>query len=204
MASLTILRKQPTFRDASNSFPAKWHLRNERRNSILMTCHYPDLVSVSNWLKQFSQAVRLIRSTTQIWVVTRHQYRISALVSQTSFRWETVGGVAKCDNLKKFETRAFYSFFTAPDRTTLNLCGPPAVGGLLGPKRSWTCKWPAKLGETAVRSLSDNKVRHPCCILRHSILWSKEERYLECMTSYWCLKVILLGSPRITKNHWEV
>ena len=132
MASLTILRKQPTFRDASNSFPAKWRPRNERRNSILMTCHFPDLVSVSNWLKQFSQAVRLIRSTTQVWVVTRHQYGISALVSQTSFRWETVGGVAKCDNLKKFETRAFYSFFTAPDRTTLNLCGPPAVGRLLG------------------------------------------------------------------------
>ena len=33
---------------------------------------------------------------TQIWVVTRHQYRISALVSQTSFRGETSGGVAKC------------------------------------------------------------------------------------------------------------
>ena len=27
------------------------------------------------------------RVTTQIWVVTRHQYGISALVSQTSFRW---------------------------------------------------------------------------------------------------------------------
>ena len=33
---------------------------------------------------------------TQIWVVTRHQYRISALVSQTSFRGETSGSVAKC------------------------------------------------------------------------------------------------------------
>ena len=109
---------------------------------------------------------------------------ISSLVSQTPFCGETVSGVAKCDNLKKFETRAFYSFFTAPDRTTLNLCRPPAVGGLLGPERSWACKWPAKLGETVVRSLSDNQVRHPCCILRHSILWSKEQRYLECMTAY--------------------
>ena len=35
-------------------------------------------------------------ATIQIWVVTRHQYGISALVSQTSFRGETVGGVAKC------------------------------------------------------------------------------------------------------------
>ena len=37
-----------------------------------------------------------IRSITQIWVVTRYQYGISALVSQTSFRGETSGGVAKC------------------------------------------------------------------------------------------------------------
>ena len=36
-----------------------------------------------------------IRSTTQIWVVTRHQYGISALVSQTSFRGETSDCVAK-------------------------------------------------------------------------------------------------------------
>ena len=37
-----------------------------------------------------------IRRTTQIRVVTRHQYGISALVSQTSFRGETSGGVANC------------------------------------------------------------------------------------------------------------
>ena len=37
-----------------------------------------------------------IRSTTQIWIVTRHQYGISAIVCQTSFRAETSGGVAKC------------------------------------------------------------------------------------------------------------
>ena len=36
-----------------------------------------------------------IRSTTQIWVVTRHQYGISALVSQTSFSGKNSGGVAK-------------------------------------------------------------------------------------------------------------
>ena len=64
------------------SFPSKWHLRNERRNSILMTCHYP--------------AARPIRSTTQTWVVTHHQYWISALVSQTSFGGETIVSIAKC------------------------------------------------------------------------------------------------------------
>ena len=47
-------------------------LRNERRNSILMTRHHPDLGSASDWLKQISQVARPIRSTTQIWVATRH------------------------------------------------------------------------------------------------------------------------------------
>ena len=37
-----------------------------------------------------------ITSISQIWVVTRHQYGISGLVSQTSVRRETSGGVAKC------------------------------------------------------------------------------------------------------------
>ena len=36
------------------------------------------------------------RVTTQIWIVSRHQYGISALVSQTSFRGEISGDVAKC------------------------------------------------------------------------------------------------------------
>ena len=44
-----------------------------------MTRHYADLGSASDWLKQISQAARPIRSTTQIWVVTRHQYGISVL-----------------------------------------------------------------------------------------------------------------------------
>ena len=86
----SILRKQPTFGDATTGFPA------ERRNSILMISHYPDLGSASDWLNQISNAARPIRSTTQIWVVTRHQYGISALVSQMSFGGETSSGVAKC------------------------------------------------------------------------------------------------------------
>ena len=81
------LRKQPTFHDAITGLPAKWHLRNERRNSILMARHYPDLGRASVWLKQISHAAR--KSSTQIWIVTRHQYEISALISQTSFRGET-------------------------------------------------------------------------------------------------------------------
>ena len=82
-------RKQTTFCDATNGFPANWRLRNKRRNSILMTRHYPDLGSASDWLKQISLAAPPIRSTTKIWVVTRHQYGISVLVSRTSLRGET-------------------------------------------------------------------------------------------------------------------
>ena len=60
-----------------------------------MTCYYPDLSSACYCLKQISLAGRPIGSTTQIWVVTRDQYGISALVPQTSSRRETSGSVAK-------------------------------------------------------------------------------------------------------------
>ena len=67
-----------------------------------MTCHhYPDLDSASDWLKLVSLAARLIRSTTQIEVVTRHQYGIFTLVPQRSFCGETTGGVGQCRLLSK-------------------------------------------------------------------------------------------------------
>ena len=47
------LRKQLTFGDATTGFPAKWRLRNERRNSI-----FPYLVSASDWLNEISHAAR--------------------------------------------------------------------------------------------------------------------------------------------------
>ena len=46
--------------------------------SILMTCLYPDLSSASDWLKQIFLVAWPIRSTTQIWVVARRRYGISA------------------------------------------------------------------------------------------------------------------------------
>ena len=61
-----------------------------------MTRHYPDLGSVSDWSCRLRNLLEPIGSTTQIWVVTRYQYGISAFVSQTSLRGETVGGVSKC------------------------------------------------------------------------------------------------------------
>ena len=57
------LRKQPTFVDATTGFPAKWHLRNERRNSILMTRHYPDLGGATDWSCHVGNLIQPIRST---------------------------------------------------------------------------------------------------------------------------------------------
>ena len=100
------LRKQPTFGEAATGFPTKWRLRNERRNSILMTRHYPDLGSASDWLNQISHMAQPIRSTSHIWVVMRCQYGTSALVSQMSFGGETSGSIAKCWLFSQASTRS--------------------------------------------------------------------------------------------------
>ena len=60
-----------------------------------MTRHYPDLGSASDCSFYEGNLLQRIRSTTQVWVVTRHQNGISALIPQTSFRRETSGGLAK-------------------------------------------------------------------------------------------------------------
>ena len=79
-----------TFCDAITGFPVKWHLRNERRRSILMTCHYPDLGGASDWSCCMGNLLQSVRSATQIWVVTHHQYGIFALFYQTSFAGKPV------------------------------------------------------------------------------------------------------------------
>ena len=68
------LRKQPTLHDATTGPPPP-------RNDI-----WELSAEIPYWW----------RITTQIWLVTRHQYGISALNSQMSLRGETRGGVVKC------------------------------------------------------------------------------------------------------------
>ena len=64
-------------------------LRNERRNSILMTCHYhSNPCSASDW-----SCLEGNRSITQICVMTRHQYGISVVAIS---RGNQYAGVAKC------------------------------------------------------------------------------------------------------------
>ena len=57
-----------------------------------MRRHYPDAGSASDWSSCVENLIQQIRSTTKIWVVTRHQYGISALVYQVSFGAETTAG----------------------------------------------------------------------------------------------------------------
>ena len=53
-----------------------------------------------------------IRSTTQIWAVTSHQYGISTLVPQTSFREETGDGLAKCRLFSQANNYFCFIFFS--------------------------------------------------------------------------------------------
>ena len=76
-------------------FRRKWCLRNERRNSILMTRYHPDLGSASDWSCRVGNWLQPIRGTIQICLVTRHQYgteflhsfRFSDVISQGNHWW---------------------------------------------------------------------------------------------------------------------
>ena len=66
-ASFSSLRKQPTFGDTTTGFLAKWRLRDERRNTILMMLHYLDLgsetlIGRAMWEIWFNQSEPLPRS----------------------------------------------------------------------------------------------------------------------------------------------
>ena len=77
------------FRDAITGFIAKLCLWNKCRNSVLMTCQYPDLVVLLIGWSKLSANQTL---ATQIWVMKGHQYGIFVLISQTSFCRETSCG----------------------------------------------------------------------------------------------------------------
>ena len=55
-------------------------------------CHYTGLDSASECSCHQGNLLQPIRSTTQIWVVTRHQYEISTVITQMSFSGKTSGG----------------------------------------------------------------------------------------------------------------
>ena len=74
--------------------------RNDVRGTSAEIPYWWRVTSDSDWSCRdgilLQLPLQLIRGTTQIWLATRHQYGIPALVPQNSFDAETSGGVAKC------------------------------------------------------------------------------------------------------------
>ena len=97
------LRKQTSFHNASTGFPAKSHLRNGWRDSILLTCYSPDLGSASDWLLHkicFMQIYPDLGSTSdwlclEICLNKSEALPRSAVIPQMSFHGETNGGAKK-------------------------------------------------------------------------------------------------------------
>ena len=87
-----------------------------------MTRHYTDLSSASDWSCRVGNLIQPIRSTSQIWVVTRHQYGIAALVSKGSFGGKTSCSVAKC--------RLFSQATLIPTKETKGTFSTPLLTGL--------------------------------------------------------------------------
>ena len=54
---------------SSNTFLVSGIVAQWTRSCLHVQMSIPDLGSASDWLKQISQAARIIRNTTQIWVV---------------------------------------------------------------------------------------------------------------------------------------
>ena len=71
--------RKPTFHGATNGFPGKLRQGNKRRNSKLMTYHYPDRGSAFDWSCREGR-----RSTTQIWKVCVVNMEIRSSFYQTS------------------------------------------------------------------------------------------------------------------------
>ena len=83
--------------------------------------HYRDLGSACDWLKQISHAPRPISYTTQIWVVTRHQYGISALVSPGP-RHFGITPLYKDDMMYSLQCKASTGFSSVNIFVPLNVC----------------------------------------------------------------------------------
>ena len=103
--------------------------------------HYPDL-GICYWSR--SLARRPFRRTTQIWVVTRHQYRISAVAAQIPFRGKIIG-----NQWWRHEISAFFSGYYFRFAWLIkfrNAKRSDHVRECLGTVKTWT----------------DRRIRHAC------------------------------------------
>ena len=88
--------KMPAWEASGRQVLSKTLPLHPSRNSILMTIPVTTQIWVILLIGSSSDFFQPIRSTMQSLVVTRHQYGISVLVPQVSFREETSGGITKC------------------------------------------------------------------------------------------------------------
>ena len=64
--------------------------------------------------------LRPIRNTTQIWVVTRHQYVSFSVVDQTSFRGETSDDAVRCQLFSQIKELLETDIFTTVSNALKN------------------------------------------------------------------------------------
>ena len=105
---------EKSLKNGCNFFNETWTSPEIPYCSLVITL-YPDLGRASDWLCCKGTLRQLIRSSTQIGVVTYHQYGMSVLTPLLSFCRETSGGVSKCllisDTSVKLNVVNFYFFF---------------------------------------------------------------------------------------------
>ena len=101
----------------------------------MITCHYPDLSSASDWSCSQGNLLQPMRNTSQIWVVTRHKYghfcvRLSDLISQENQWWHRAHSVGCFLRLGRYVTIQFQDrrgapvTETAPNHHRLNSINP--------------------------------------------------------------------------------
>ena len=100
---------------ATTGFPAKWRLRHEQRNSILMTCQYSDLVTASDWSEIcFVQSEALLKYGQ--WHATGMEFgraRFLGVISRGNHRWG----------------RKMFSVFSGYKIPAVHANGAPSVAG---------------------------------------------------------------------------
>ena len=109
--------KKPTSQPEKTADISRCHQRFPRKMTSeerVYNFHTDDAsLPRSEWLKQISHTARPIRSTTQIWELTRQKYGIS----QTSFRGETSGGITKWRLISQATYGSGWSVLTFGKRT---------------------------------------------------------------------------------------
>ena len=99
---ISVIRKQPTLVwEGTAEIPYWWH-----------GCHYPDLGSASDWLKQIFLAVLPFRILLPRSGWCTSSVLNNVFVPQTSFSGEAIGGITKCQLILRL-TRDMHAYSTS-------------------------------------------------------------------------------------------